>query len=500
MVAKKQFSYWWTYGIFFLFGAGNSWLLCTMLFMQLPIYQRYFPLSLSNRMAIGYNMGAITVAIFLTFKWVVSKFGIRIAHYNYFIGTLLLLHMVAALGMHFCVPGSPHFDERTIILMQYTAGSIGYLSNVISIPYLMQFENHLVGAYYTGDAASSLFATILTVIQQPGAKHPNFLIPTYSLICLPLIPMSFCAFIFIDQTQLARLPEQSDTIGMKENDKQLIYDQLAKKLPKKEISTKSISQQPTTSCVKSATNSLFDSVNTEIIMIKQKVVGTIDDKAEKLEDDEVDYDETDVLLLDSVHKSNISPMDTTWLPTKVYCLYRLEKNVILNNPLTWKCLFLVFWSQCLDWGMGDSIYPYACNNADGRKEKCEMLCNQMSMTARFIGMGLASCLTFDINHLSLKLWTPLLIYTCIFIFLILISMAHGSSLNGYNIKMQVVVMVMGSLRFLGPYSRTVVTRLIQPGFTKELHQPISIFFGTFGIFSNVVGIIVITTLIGYGVV
>mmetsp|Transcript_29329 Transcript_29329/g.94628 ORF Transcript_29329/g.94628 Transcript_29329/m.94628 type:complete len:126 (-) Transcript_29329:970-1347(-) len=85
-----------TYLLFAAFGGGCSWFATSLAFMEIPIYQRSFGLDLSNRLAIGYNLGTIPCWLVVRSKqkWLWFLLGTQVCS---------VLMLCAA------IPGSPFF-------------------------------------------------------------------------------------------------------------------------------------------------------------------------------------------------------------------------------------------------------------------------------------------------------------------------------------------------------------------------------------------------------
>ena len=90
------------------------------------------------------------------------------------------------------------------------------------MPYLVSvFENELVGAFLTGDAASSVIAALIALIQEPASKPPRFGLAAYvSMAGLPIVLCSIMAFIHIERTQAGRYRGESRRLIEGENNHQ----------------------------------------------------------------------------------------------------------------------------------------------------------------------------------------------------------------------------------------------------------------------------------------
>ena len=379
------------YLLFALFGGGSSWVSTTLAFMEVPIYQRHFKgLSLSNRLALGYNLGTLPAALWV---WRCGAAGIPRKRSSS-IYVLLAVQLIAVTCLLIAVPGSPLFSVSFLAFAQFLGGACGYCSQFVCVPYLVSvFENELVGAFLTGDAASSVIAALIALIQEPASKPPRFGLAAYvSVAGLPIVLCSIMAFIHIERTQAGRLPEESS--------RRLIEG----------------GEQP----------------------------------------------------------SNIKP-------------YYFE-------PLTWKLGLVVFWSQFADWGVGDSVYPYACANAnDNKVESCEMWSNELSLAAQLVGCAVASRIALNADRLTATLWVPVTIYTGWFALLLVTSWRYE---DAPRLDERGVLVDLFVLRGLGPYARAVVPRLIQPCYDRRHHEALPVFFGVLAVLGNVSGSLVATGLIG----
>ena len=66
----------------------------------------------------------------------------------------------------------PFVQREFPAFAQFLGGACGYCSQFVCVPYLVSvFENELVGAFLTGDAASSsVIAALIALIQEPASK------------------------------------------------------------------------------------------------------------------------------------------------------------------------------------------------------------------------------------------------------------------------------------------------------------------------------------------
>lgn len=160
----------------------------------------------------------------------------------------------------------------------------------------------------------------------------------------------------------------------------------------------------------------------------------------------------------------------------------------LWRPLTLKLALVVFWSQFADWGIGDSIYPYACARAAPSQSDvsdCELWCNELSLGAQLAGTALSAAVDID----SATLLAPTAAYSLAFIIL---AVAAASDLG---LGVSSVVLLVAFLRLSGPYIRNLVPRFIQPNYPPHLHNALPAYFGFVGIVGNLAGSALATGLI-----
>ena len=377
-------SKWSTYVVFAAFGGAASWFGTSLCFMQIPTYQKYFGLELSNRLEIGYNLGTIPCGLFLLLRpqW-------RSCWY------LVVIQGLSVFMLCLAVPGSPFFSEKSLAVATFLSGAVGYSAQFTAVPWLMRFENELVGAFWAGDSFTAVLAALMVLLQRP--KEPRFGLLAYMIVCgLPVVVTSAIALYIIETTNIGRLPP---------------------------------------------------------------------------EDEKPSLEEEDLLIIDADAVVVVKP--------KPY----------LRQSQTWRLGAVCFWSQFADWGLGDSLYPYACANATRRVGRCELWTNELSLLTQLLGLALASKIRFKPTHLLFILWLPVLVYT--FLFFLLLAMAYSTSI----FDDRSVVAVMALLRFLGPYTRNVVPRLIQPLYPKTDHENVPLFFGLLSILGNIIGGATATALI-----
>ena len=89
----------------------------------------------------------------------------------------------------------------------FLGGSVGYLSQFVVVPYLVAgFENELVGAFWTGDAATSVIAALVAIVQRPAADSPTFGARAYHAgVGIPVVLASAAAFLYVERAGAGRL-------------------------------------------------------------------------------------------------------------------------------------------------------------------------------------------------------------------------------------------------------------------------------------------------------
>jgi len=428
-------SRWSTYALFAAFGGASSWFATSLAFMEIPLYQKDFGLELSNRFEVGYNLGTLPCGLFLL--WSLRR---RTLSLWWLLGTQLLSVLILCAA----VPGTFAYSETSLVLSQFLGGTVGYLAQFTAVPFLMRFENELVGAFWTGDSATSVLAALVAARQRPDRRRPRFGLFAYFAFCgLPVVVMSVVALAVIERTQIGRLPHAVVHVS---------------------------SEDP-----------LDDDEERELVVRRA---------------------ETEPLRAAAVLVKEEDPAATTTKYIGVAASSRaataedfsgaaaappLERS--RRRRLTWQLATVCFWSQFADWGMGDSLYPFAC--ARGRDlEQCELWTNELSLLAQFAGVALASKVRLDPARFTRTLWLPTFVYTLAFGLLLAVAGGLFPAVDE-----SLVVGLMAALRFIGPYVRGVVPRLIQPCYPPALHADVPLLFGAVSVLGNVLGGATATALI-----
>ena len=125
-----------------------------------------------------------------------------------------------------------------------------------------------------------------------------------------------------------------------------------------------------------------------------------------------------------------------------------------------------------------------------------MWSNELSLFAQFVGCAVASRVPLDGQKLLNTLWIPLLVYTGWFGLLLYTSWSAAPDAAIPRLSERGVLIDLVILRFLGPYTRQVVPRLIQPCYDKQHHEDLPVLFGVLSVLGNVAGSVVATGLIG----
>ena len=304
------------YALFALFGGGASWFGTVLCFMEVPLYQRHFRgLELSNRLELGYNCGTVPAAAFLValgLGWRASRRS-RVG----LVFGLLATHLACVLLLCAAVPGSPLFGVGTLMVAQFLGGACGYLSQFVCVPYLVGgFENSLVGAFWTGDAFTSVLAAMVALYQRPGADAPRFgLLPYLAATGPPVIAASLVAFAYIERSGAGRLKGAAAASAR----------------------------------------------STELVQLAPLLEGGASQSDHKRTPRAPDAESPPSSVSQSATADSGADGGATRASPRRAALW--WEAPYLRRPLTWQLGLVVFWSQFADWGMGDSVYPYACANA-----------------------------------------------------------------------------------------------------------------------------------------
>jgi len=170
-------------------------------------------------------------------------------------------------------------------------------------------------------------------------------------------------------------------------------------------------------------------------------------------------------------------------------------------------LFIVFWSQFANWGVGDSIYPYACANAaparkDGQLDLGETCVFQASFTTVFAELVGTHCAAIFGSPTVASLRLPLVAYTAVFALVCMAAVVGGVWASPLGLSKDkngsYVVFLVSLLRVLGPFMRTMVTRLIQILYEPLVWDDVNFTLLALGTLSNVLGMLVGTIFVDSG--
>lgn len=194
--------------VFMAFGAGSGWIVVGAVFMEITIYQDQFGLKTSNRMALGYTLGAWWIPVFAAIRSLLLCFG-RDVNYP------LLIVLITALNvanLAYAAAGITSLDA--LVAVSFVGGSCGYLAGVIHQAYLVtRCGNELVAVFWTGDSASGVIASVLALAQRPelAAGHGRRFSPhTFYLTVTVFMPIALAAFLLIERRGLGALASDPD--------------------------------------------------------------------------------------------------------------------------------------------------------------------------------------------------------------------------------------------------------------------------------------------------
>ncbi|CAK0793250.1 unnamed protein product [Prorocentrum cordatum] len=150
------------YVAFLVFGMGCGWVVVAGSYMELPVYQERFGLKASNRMTIGYNIGAASFPIFVCLQYVMQRRGLSF-DYRALIVALAAVNALALLGAAFLVD-----SLEALVLLQVVGGGYGWLTGLVHQRYiLLSRDSAYVAVFWAGDAASAVLAAALALAQRP---------------------------------------------------------------------------------------------------------------------------------------------------------------------------------------------------------------------------------------------------------------------------------------------------------------------------------------------
>jgi hypothetical protein len=154
---------------FFVFGFGPSWLVPSLLFLEVPAFQRELPEHLCLSTFLNLSVHASTLFVLL-YHLVHSHCSCspRLLD-SIFVGTSLFL---ALFGM-ILVATSWHVvvGNRSVVLLcaAVIGGAVGSISSVALMPFLSRYDSSAVPMVRTGGSVITLFAAAVVSVQQPGS-------------------------------------------------------------------------------------------------------------------------------------------------------------------------------------------------------------------------------------------------------------------------------------------------------------------------------------------
>eukprot|EP00929_Paragymnodinium_shiwhaense_P006431 TRINITY_DN10982_c0_g1_i1.p1 TRINITY_DN10982_c0_g1~~TRINITY_DN10982_c0_g1_i1.p1 ORF type:complete len:545 (-),score=90.10 TRINITY_DN10982_c0_g1_i1:32-1585(-) len=174
---------------------------------------------------------------------------------------------------------------------------------------------------------------------------------------------------------------------------------------------------------------------------------------------------------------------------------------VTAKPTATSWLVLVsFWCQFANWGIGDSIYPYACNEGsrfDGG-DMCVFRATFGTVLAELLAQNLAACVA---KPRMQSLVVPALVYTMAFPLLCLAAARGGAWASPHidpaseGARGSFVVFLVVAMRLMGPLMKTLVSRLVQTEFDPPDWESMNFFLTCVSTASNGLGIAVATFLI-----
>jgi len=145
----------WKHTVYGVLGGGSAWYVITMVWMQLPIYQRHFGLELANQLELGYNVGAAPAVLcvrlparhpltpknrshtrpphsYLGLLYWLKASGRKAPAPARMFPVLIAVNCAGIVLMCIAVPRSPFFSIWSLVLVNFIGGTVGYTQQVSS--------------------------------------------------------------------------------------------------------------------------------------------------------------------------------------------------------------------------------------------------------------------------------------------------------------------------------------------------------------------------------
>lgn len=422
------------YVLFAVFGSGSSWISVNALYLEIAIYQSRFGLTTSNRMAIGYDLGCLTVPLFFILRCWYQR-SHRALPYR---GLIVAINLLQLLTLVWSAKGVNSLEE--LVVVNFLGGSCGYLSALVHQSYLlMHYHNAYASIFEAGDAAAGVFSALLALLQQPALEESErrFGTRVFFSANAVLVPLSLVAFLIIEKTGEGAL----DNHRVEE----------------------------------AAAGAANASGATEDAGVDQDRLGPPD-------------------AAGCPEAAPAAP------PPRGACCRasRWARCLPAAARMHWMTTLLlgvvVLWSQLANWGIMDSLAPYACAKASPSDEgnQCAEQVSYGTIFGGLVGTNLAAAMAWvDMNSLIL----PFFLYCVPFPVLCMAALRGGAwasvwpseRSSGSYVAFMVTVM-----RLFGPMSRSLVTRLVQVKYEPKFVESMNVFYETMGTAANFVGIIGMT--------
>jgi hypothetical protein len=156
--------------LFASMGSGANWVLVTILFQQVPFYQRHHP----EGLCIATYMTAVNqVSFFFTLAYCCLIHFREVPSCDKIVPYLLSASFIGTCFA--CITSQIAVANFSLFLFisMIIGATIGSLQSVIMIPFMTRFENIYISSARGGASACYVLSSLLSIIQSPG-KNPRF--------------------------------------------------------------------------------------------------------------------------------------------------------------------------------------------------------------------------------------------------------------------------------------------------------------------------------------
>ena len=168
------------YTKFCIFGMGPSWVFASLVFQEIPYFQRYQPegFCISAFMNASVNFGSVLSVVYAL---VLQRCNCTIStsiFFPFLLSVPFFGTIFAAFLHSYCVGGLSLF----IFLSCFLGGCVGSLSSLFLNPFMSAFESNLISSYRAGNSIGILIVSLTSLIQSPGSNQTRFSPTIYFMI------------------------------------------------------------------------------------------------------------------------------------------------------------------------------------------------------------------------------------------------------------------------------------------------------------------------------